>query len=179
MISWFCSSRVTEKKHLRAGSSSCTSWVLISASAKTGGAEASKTDSSVHQYGKAKTLAIAVADQCAASAATAAIGLLQAAGFDVARLDDVPGLAVMRTVAMLANEAADAVNQGVCSAAGADDAMRLGVNYPRGPLAWADAVGLDRIVAVLRHLGAWYGEDRYRISPLLQRRLAAGRKLHD
>ncbi|MBV2160948.1 MAG: 3-hydroxyacyl-CoA dehydrogenase, partial [Achromobacter denitrificans] len=53
-------------------------------------------------YATARTLAIAVADQCAASAATAAIGLLQAAGFHVARLDDVPGLAVMRTVAMLA-----------------------------------------------------------------------------
>ena len=50
-------------------------------------------------------------------------------------------MAVMRTVAMLANEAADAVNQGVCSAAAVDIAMQKGVNYPRGPLAWADAVG--------------------------------------
>ena len=130
-------------------------------------------------YGTAEVLAIACADQCSAAAAADAAGLLQAAGLAVARLDDVPGLAVMRTVAMLANEAADAVNQGVCSATGADAAMRLGVNYPRGPLAWADAIGIDKIVAVLRHLGESYGEDRYRISPLLLRRHFSGRAFHD
>ena len=80
---------------------------------------------------------------------------------------------------MLANEAADAVNQGVCSAAAADAAMRLGVNYPRGPLAWADAVGVARIKTVLANLGASYGEDRYRISPLIQRAVFAGKTLHD
>ena len=85
----------------------------------------------------------------------------------------------MRTVAMLANEAADAVNQGVCSESAADSAMRLGVNYPQGPLAWADAVGVATIRDVLANLGASYGEDRYRISPLIQRAVFAGRKIHD
>ena len=89
-------------------------------------------------------------------------------------LDDVPGMLVMRTVCMLANEAADAVNQGVCDAAAVDTAMRLAVNYPRGPLAWAEAIGLDRVVTVLANLAAGYGEDRYRTSPLLRRRLLAG-----
>jgi 3-hydroxybutyryl-CoA dehydrogenase len=93
----------------------------------------------------------------------------------VTRLGDVPGLVVMRTVAMLANEAADAVNQGVCGVADADAAMRLGANYPLGPLAWADRVGLDAILTVLDNLAAVYGEDRYRASPLLRRRVAAGR----
>lgn len=130
-------------------------------------------------YATAKTVATAAADQCGPAAAQDATGLLQAAGLNVARLDDVPGLAAMRTVAMLANEAADAVNQGVCTAAGADDAMRLGVNYPRGPLAWADAIGIDRVVAVLRHLGESYGEDRYRISPLLLRKHFSGKRFHD
>ncbi len=130
-------------------------------------------------YGKATRLAIAVAEQCDPEAANAACGLLQAAGFVVCRLADVPGLVVMRTVAMLANEAADAVNQGVCSAAAADSAMRLGVNYPQGPLAWADQVGLPSIRNVLTHLGASYGEDRYRVSPLIQRAVFAGKKIHD
>ena len=110
---------------------------------------------------------------------TSATGLLQAAGFAVSRFRDVPGLAVMRSVAMLANEAADAVNQGVCSAAAADSAMRLGVNYPQGPLAWADAVGVATISAVLANLGASYGEDRYRISPLIQRAVFAGKNIHE
>jgi len=80
---------------------------------------------------------------------------------------------------MLANEAADAVNQGVCDAAAADAAMRLGVNYPRGPLAWADQVGVATIRDVLANLGASYGEDRYRISPLIQRVVHAARNIHD
>ena len=130
-------------------------------------------------YSKATRLAIAVAARCEPEAMRSAIGLLQAAGFAVSRLADIPGLAVMRTVAMLANEAADAVNQGVCSAAAADSAMRLGVNYPQGPLAWADQVGLPTIRNVLANLGASYGEDRYRVSPLIQRQVYAGKKIHD
>ena len=129
-------------------------------------------------YGTATRIAVAFAAQCDAAAATAATGLLQAAGFAVSRFADVPGLAVMRTVAMLANEAADAVNQGVCSAAGADAAMRLGVNYPLGPLAWADRLGVATVHGVLANLGAAYGEDRYRISPLIRQCLFAERKLH-
>lgn len=85
-------------------------------------------------YGSAR-IAVGAAINCWAPAVGAAIGMLQAAGFAVCRLCDTPGLALMRTVAMLANEAADAVNQGVCDAAAADSAMCLGVNYPRGPLA--------------------------------------------
>jgi len=130
-------------------------------------------------YCKASRLAIAAAEQCEPAAISSAIGLLQAAGFAVSRLRDIPGLAVMRTVAMLANEAADAVNQGVCSVSGADSAMRLGVNYPQGPLAWADQVGVAAIRDVLANLGASYGEDRYRISPLIQRAVFAGRNIHD
>ncbi|WP_312486082.1 3-hydroxyacyl-CoA dehydrogenase PaaH [Massilia timonae] len=128
----------------------------------------------VLEPGKAARIALAKADCCSDAAWHAAVGLFQEAGFAVTRLDDVPGMAVMRTVAMLANEAADAVNQGVCSAAAVDVAMQKGVNYPRGPLAWADAVGLRQVVAVLSNLGAAYGEDRYRVSPLLRRKIAAG-----
>ncbi len=129
-------------------------------------------------YGQASRLALALARQANPAAQQAAVGLLQAAGYAVALLADVPGLAVMRTVAMLANEAADAVNQGVCDAAGADAAMRLGVNYPRGPLAWADAVGVERIRTVLAHLNQFYGEDRYRVSPLIQQAVFAGSPIH-
>jgi 3-hydroxybutyryl-CoA dehydrogenase len=130
-------------------------------------------------YNKATRLAISVADQCDVTGAAQAIGLLQAAGFAVSRFGDVPGLAVMRSVAMLANEAADAVNQGVCDAKGADAAMRLGVNYPCGPLAWADRVGLGVISQILTHLSQIYGEDRYRLSPLIQHKVFAKKNFHD
>ncbi len=129
-------------------------------------------------YATASRLAVARADTCADVPFAAAVGALQAAGLAVSRLDDVPGLAVLRTVAMLANEAADAVQQGVATPAAVDLAMTLGVNYPRGPLAWADALGADRVAGVLRHLADHYGEDRYRTAPLIARRAATGGKLH-
>ncbi len=130
---------------------------------------------------QATRIALARADQCGDAAWNAAVGAFQQAGFTVTRLDDVPGMAVMRTVAMLANEALDAVNQGVCSAQAVDIAMQKGVNYPRGPLGWADAIGLHHVFTVLANLGATYGEDRYRVAPLLRRKLAAnptGARIH-
>jgi 3-hydroxybutyryl-CoA dehydrogenase len=83
----------------------------------------------------------------------------------------------MRTVAMLANEAADAVVQGVAVPEAVDVAMQKGVNYPRGPIAWADAIGAGIVRDVLANLALHYGEGRYRISPLLARRAATGGKL--
>ena len=128
-------------------------------------------------YARATRVALAVADQASPDDLARAAGLFQTLGKEVSRLDDVPGMLVMRTVGMLANEAADAVNQGVCDAASVDTAMRLGVGYPRGPLAWADALGLPTVATVLANLAAAYGEDRYRTSPLLRRRLLAGGSL--
>ena len=129
-------------------------------------------------YNKATRTASTAAGQCSESGFAGACALLQTCGFQVSRLADIPGLAVMRTVAMLANEAADAVYQGVCTPSAADDAMRLGVNYPLGPLAWADQIGLVSIRKVLANLGALYGEDRYRISPLIQQLAFQGKNIH-
>jgi 3-hydroxybutyryl-CoA dehydrogenase len=50
--------------------------------------------------------------------------------------------------------------------------MCKGVNYPRGPLAWAEAIGIARVHTILRNLAAHYGEDRYRVAPLIARRCA-------
>lgn len=129
-------------------------------------------------YGKATRLAVTMAEQCDPQAFRAVVGFLQSAGYAVSRLADVPGMAVMRTVAMLANEAADAVNQGVCDAAGADIAMQKGVNYPRGPLAWADSIGLNYVMRILGNLAQVYGEDRYRVSPLIQKKVWSGKRFH-
>lgn len=129
-------------------------------------------------FSTASRVALTPADQCSDAAYQAAVGLFQAAGYAVSPLGDVPGMAVMRTVAMLANEAADAVNQGVCSVQAVDTAMQKGVNYPRGPLAWADSIGLNAVMTVLDNLATTYGEDRYRISPLIQRKVATGAKFH-
>ena len=102
-----------------------------------------------------------------------AIGLFVLLGKKVSVLADVPGLAVTRTVAMLVNEAADAVYQGIASADDVDAAMQKGVNYPIGPVAWGRRIGLEHVVTVLRHLAQAYGEDRYRTSLWLQRAVQA------
>ena len=132
-----------------------------------------------HDYGRCTRLAIAAADGCPDVAVAAVTGALQAAGIAVSRVDDVAGLVVMRTVAMLANEAADAVTQGIASARDTDTAMVNGVNYPRGPLAWADAIGVAHVAVVLENMAAHYGDGRYRTSPLVARRLATGGRLAD
>lgn len=130
-------------------------------------------------YSNASRIAIVPADQCSDEAFNVAIGFFQELGMQVSILDDCPGLIVMRTVAMLANESADAVNQNVCSAAAVDTAMLKGVNYPKGPLAWADSIGPDHVLRVLDNLAATYGEDRYRASVLLRRKAYSGRMLND
>ena len=55
--------------------------------------------------------------------------------------------------------------------------MQRGTNYPKGPLAWADEIGVECVATVLANLHAHYGEARYRTSPWLQRRRLAGRPL--
>ena len=120
-------------------------------------------------YRTCTRLAVARSAGCSDAAYGAAVGALQAAGIAVSEIGDAAGLVVMRTVAMLANEAADAVSQDVASARDVDLAMRNGLNYPIGPLAWADAIGLGHVRAVLANLSAHYGDPRYRTSPLLRR----------
>ena len=96
-------------------------------------------------------------------------GRIAAGGKRALRLPDWPGLIAMRTVAMLANEAHEAMLHGVGDAAGIDDAMRYGVNYPRGPVTWAEEIGLATVLGVLDHLSAATGDPRYRASYHLRR----------
>lgn len=129
-------------------------------------------------YAKASRLAVAFAAGTDSAAREAVAGLLQAAGIAVTEVTDSPALVVLRTVAMLANEAADAVLQGVGNAHDIDLAMCAGVNYPKGPLAWADAIGVGTVLTALDNLQRSYGEDRYRPSLLLRRLHCAGERFH-
>lgn len=95
---------------------------------------------------------------------------LRIAGWSPQPIGDAPGLVVARTVAMLVNEACDAVHQGVCSSEGADLAMKLGVNYPAGPFEWLSAWDVRSAIELLDHLDACYRGGRYRVSPELRRR---------
>ncbi|EDP72263.1 3-hydroxybutyryl-CoA dehydrogenase [Flavobacteriales bacterium ALC-1] len=74
-----------------------------------------------------------------------------------------------RVIVMLINEAADALFLNIASAEDIDNAMTKGVNYPKGLLAWADEIGIDKCVTALDRLYDEYHEDRYRCSPLLRK----------
>ena len=102
--------------------------------------------------------------------------VLKPAGIHLIALADVAGLALMRTVCCLANEAADVMTWTGTTAQDIDTAMLLGTAYPLGPLAWADALGAARVAGVLANLHAHYGDARYRRAPLLSRlRFTSGR----
>ena len=84
-----------------------------------------------------------------------------------------------RILAMLINEAVDAVHMRVASPDDIDLAMTKGVNYPKGLLAWGNEVGLPRVLSRLEQLQAEYGEDRYRPSPLLRRMVRDDRRFFE
>ena len=132
----------------------------------------------VLDWDKISRVAITAADQADPVVLRRAAGFFQALGFKVSRVGDVPGLILGRTLAMLVNEAAEAVHHGVASAADVDLAMQKGVNYPLGPLAWGERIGLGRVVSLLDHLAQGYGEDRYRASALLRRKQSLGGRFH-
>jgi 3-hydroxybutyryl-CoA dehydrogenase len=95
-------------------------------------------------------------------------------GKETALVKDAAGLTFPRILSLIVNEAARAFEEGVASAEEIDVAMRLGVNYPHGPLKWADQIGLDEVLAVLEGLHAETGDDRYRPAPLLRKLVTAG-----
>ncbi|WP_386080792.1 3-hydroxyacyl-CoA dehydrogenase PaaH [Vreelandella sp. F11] len=130
-------------------------------------------------YHNASAIALTASHTTSPETRQLAAAFFQRLGMDVAWLTDTPGLVVLRTVAMLANEAADAVLQGVCSAQDGDLAMQAGVNYPRGPLAWADSLGLPFVHRTLTHLQQSYGEERYRSSFLLRRKALSEESFHE
>jgi 3-hydroxybutyryl-CoA dehydrogenase len=126
-------------------------------------------------YASTSRLAITAADQASAQATNDACALLQKAGISVSCIADRPGLVIMRTVATLVNEAADAALHGVASVSDIDLAMKAGLNYPEGPLRWSDNLGFDLVHKVLTNIQKSYGEDRYRPALLLRKNRFAER----
>jgi 3-hydroxybutyryl-CoA dehydrogenase len=92
-----------------------------------------------------------------------------------AKVAPAAGGVLERIVCQVINECAFALGEGVGSAQDIDTGMTLGLNYPRGPLAWADQIGLDNVLAVLDSLWEEYREERYRPAPALRGLVRAGR----
>lgn len=122
-----------------------------------------------------KLVEVAPGLNTAPEAVATAEELFRAAGREVARVRDDVGLVLGRILCLIINEAAAMLSEGVASARDIDTAMRLGANYPRGPLEWADLLGVDYVYAVLKGLQDEQGEDRYRPAPLLRKMVLAGK----
>lgn len=91
--------------------------------------------------------------------------------------DSVGGV-LPRVVCALINEAAHALMEGVATPEDIDLAMQLGTNFPRGPLAWADLIHPEQVVAILEALGNEFGPDSYLPAPLLRQLARAGRTFY-
>ena len=102
----------------------------------------------------------------------AARRFFESLGFEVIEVPDSSGLIAARVIACLANEAFSALAH-VSDAKTIDTAVKLGLNYPHGPLEWAEIIGLKDILAILKGLHAEHGE-QYRPHPLLRRLVTAG-----
>jgi 3-hydroxybutyryl-CoA dehydrogenase len=111
----------------------------------------------------------------APSAAQAAERFFGTLGKHTLWVGDAPGLVLGRIVCQLVNESAFALGEGVGTAADIDAGMVHGLDHPRGPLGWADEIGLDHVLAVLDGLVDERHEERYRAAPLLRRLVLSGR----
>jgi 3-hydroxybutyryl-CoA dehydrogenase len=98
---------------------------------------------------------------------------------DVEKIGDSVAGIFPRTIAMVINEAVFALQEGVATAADIDMAMKLGTNYPKGPLNWCDEIGAYAICAILEALQIEYGADRYKIAALLRLNAEAGKKFYE
>ncbi len=99
---------------------------------------------------------------------------LVAAGTKVTAIKDCPGFVLQRMRTMIANLGCEMAQIGIASPEDVDTAMTLGLNYPQGPLAMADMMGVKDTHAILERLQAITGDDRYRPSQWLRRRAQLG-----
>jgi 3-hydroxybutyryl-CoA dehydrogenase len=90
---------------------------------------------------------------------------------------DSPGFVTQRVLSVIINIACQIAQRGIADVHDIDDAVQLGLGYPKGPLAWGDEIGPDRVVAILDAIRETTGDPRYRVSPWLRQRAALGLSL--
>ena len=95
-------------------------------------------------------------------------------GKEIELVQDRVGMVFPRIICQIINEAAFALQEEIAAPQDIDMAMRVGANFPLGPIEWADKLGMQHVYAVLSALHRDLGEERYRISPLLKQMALSG-----
>jgi 3-hydroxybutyryl-CoA dehydrogenase len=95
-------------------------------------------------------------------------------GKEIELVQDRVGMVFPRIVCQMINEAAFALQEEIATPREIDMAMKVGANYPLGPIEWADRIGLEHVYAVLKALQTDLGEDRYCVAPLLKQMAVGG-----
>jgi 3-hydroxybutyryl-CoA dehydrogenase len=104
-----------------------------------------------------------------------AVAFAKAVGKTPITVKNGPGFAVNRILCPMINEAIFALQEGMATAEDIDAGMKLGCNHPIGPLALADMIGLDTLLAVIQVFYEGFADPKYRPAPLLKEMVAAGR----
>lgn len=86
----------------------------------------------------------------------------------VSEVKDRPGMIAMRIITLIINEAYLVLQEGTSDSEDIDTAMKLGTNYPHGPIEWSELIGIDLVYNILLAMMNDFGDDRYRITPLLK-----------
>lgn len=105
----------------------------------------------------------------------AVMSLAESLGKSPVKVEEAPGFVVNRILVPMINEATGIFADGVASAEDIDKAMKLGANFPMGPLALGDLIGLDVCLAIMETLHREYGEDKYRPHVLLRKMVRDGK----
>jgi 3-hydroxybutyryl-CoA dehydrogenase len=130
-------------------------------------------------FSKAKRIEIAPSKITDTVILKNAESFLSEAGINYSIVPDKVGLIFPRIVSMVINEAAQVYSEQVASKEDIDTAMKLGTNYPFGPLEWADRLGVELVYNILAALQRDFGEDRYRPHPLLKEMANLGKKFYE
>jgi len=101
--------------------------------------------------------------------------IVKALGKTPVEVNDAPGFVSNRVLMPMINEAIFCVQDGIATAEGVDEVMKLGMNHPVGPLALADLIGLDVCLAIMRVLQEGLDRRKYRPAPLLKKMVAEGK----
>ncbi len=104
-----------------------------------------------------------------------AVEFCGAIGKTAVTVKNSPGFAVNRILVPMINEAVFVLQEGLATAEDIDAGMKLGCNHPIGPLALADLIGLDTLLAVMQVFYEGFNDPKYRPAPLLKEMVAAGR----